>query len=170
MSFFIKLKHWQLFIVLMITPLLIVLTIFLKSETAYGSRLFVARVASLTNTCLLFGWIFSIGRALQGKLPSGLQNDQLYFKISITVVMACCLMSAITLLFFGRGLYFTLIMIPSVVAIIYMFYFVSKSLRMAELQRIVTTDEFSNEVSMFFFYPIGLWHIQPRINKLFDKD
>lgn len=133
MSFFLKLKHWQLFILFIVTPLLILVTVFLKSETAYGLGLFAARATSLTNTCLLFGWIFSLGRALQRKLPNGLQNDQLHFKISIAVVIACCLMSAISLLFFGRGLYFTLIMIPSAIAVIYMFYFVSKSLRMAEL-------------------------------------
>jgi len=51
----------------------------------------------------------------------------------------------------------------------YCLYFISKSLKAVELQRDVTFNDYAGEFFLIWFFPIGIWFIQPRINKLFDE-
>jgi hypothetical protein len=51
--------------------------------------------------------------------------------------------------------------------IVYCLYFIAKVLKTVELQRPVRFGEFARELFLIWFFPIGIWIIQPRINKLF---
>jgi len=53
--------------------------------------------------------------------------------------------------------------------IFYCLYFVAKALKSVELQREVTFNDYAGEFFLFWFSPIGVWVLQPRINKLFDN-
>jgi len=57
----------------------------------------------------------------------------------------------------------------SVFCIFYCLYFTAKALKAVELQRPVTFGHFADEFFLLWCYPIGIWFIQPRINKLFDN-
>ena len=48
----------------------------------------------------------------------------------------------------------------------YMLYFTSKTIKTVELQREVTFGEFIGEFFALWFYIIGIWFIQPKVNKL----
>jgi hypothetical protein len=50
----------------------------------------------------------------------------------------------------------------------YCLYFNAKVLKAVELQKPVTFSEFAGEFFLIWFFPIGIWIIQPRLNKLFD--
>ena len=51
----------------------------------------------------------------------------------------------------------------------YNLYFVSKSLLIAETGKSATFSEYAGEFFLLWFYPIGVWLIQPRINRLYVK-
>jgi bacteriorhodopsin len=53
--------------------------------------------------------------------------------------------------------------------IIYCIYFVARTIKMVELQRKVIFSEFIFEFFLIWFYPIGVWLIQPRINRIIQK-
>ena len=52
--------------------------------------------------------------------------------------------------------------------IFYCFYFVARTLKAVEWQKPVTLGDYILEIVLFWFYFVGVWFIQPRINKLFD--
>ena len=50
--------------------------------------------------------------------------------------------------------------------IFYSLYFVAKTFKTVELQRTVTFSDFAGEFFLLWFYPIGIWIIQPKINRM----
>lgn len=165
MNFFLKLKHWQVFVVLMATPLLVmfVATSVLKGMSA-------VRIVSLVNITLQFGWLFPTAYALQRKVLAHAENDRFFFKASIIVMSVFTVISIVNLMGFNNSRYFTALMMPSAICVMYLAYFAAKSLRIAELQRNAVFDDFRDEFFMLLFLPVGIWYIQPRFNALAVRD
>lgn len=57
----------------------------------------------------------------------------------------------------------------SMFCIFYSLYFVAKTFKTVELQREVSFSDFVGEFFLIWFYPIGIWFIQPKINKMIEK-
>jgi hypothetical protein len=51
---------------------------------------------------------------------------------------------------------------------LYSFYFVAKTFKTVELQREVAFSDFVGEFFLLLLFPIGVWIIQPKINKMID--
>jgi len=51
----------------------------------------------------------------------------------------------------------------------YCLYFVAKTLKTVELQREVSFNDFIAEFFLTWFFPIGVWILQPRINKMIKE-
>lgn len=70
--------------------------------------------------------------------------------------------------------YSFLIIIPlhlfAMFCMFYCLYFVSKALKSAELQREALLGDYIIDFILFWFYFVGIWFLQPRINKLFAED
>ena len=49
-------------------------------------------------------------------------------------------------------------------------YFAAKTIKCVELKRNVTFSDIAGEFFLIWFFPIGVWILQPRINKLIDGD
>ncbi|PCJ98064.1 MAG: hypothetical protein COA50_03830 [Flavobacteriaceae bacterium] len=58
----------------------------------------------------------------------------------------------------------------SMFCIFYSLYFVSKTIKTVELQREVNFGDFIGEFFMLWFYPFGIWIIQPKINKMAEME
>jgi hypothetical protein len=56
----------------------------------------------------------------------------------------------------------------AVFCILHTLYFVAKSLKTAEQQKVVRVSDFAGDFALLWLFPIGIWFIQPRINQLFD--
>jgi hypothetical protein len=54
----------------------------------------------------------------------------------------------------------------SIFCIFYCIYFVAKTIKTVELQRAVKFKDFVGEFFLVWFFPIGVWILQPTINKL----
>ena len=54
-------------------------------------------------------------------------------------------------------------------SIIYIFYSVPKLIKSTELKRNVMFKECILETFLLLMFPIGIWIIQPRINKIFNE-
>lgn len=64
--------------------------------------------------------------------------------------------------------WFSILMGPlTAFGIIYTFYNVPKSIRSVELGRKVSFKECIIDFLLLFAFPIGVWFIQPRINRLY---
>ena len=71
---------------------------------------------------------------------------------------------------YGIAGIFILLHLFSMFGIFYTLYFVSKTFKTIELQRKVEFSDFAGEFLMLWFYPIGIWIIQPKINKMIEKN
>ncbi|MEO9479545.1 MAG: hypothetical protein ABJO28_19455 [Maribacter dokdonensis] len=197
-QFFLRLKHWQLFIVMLGLPIIYQLYFIFE---IFGSRThpmelvgeegvtqvlneryfhfdFLPYVLTLFSL-VFFGWFWSIAIGLQKNIPVDIEMKVKRFKafFIIPLVYTIVFMMFIGGLFsgmftygFSNSAWFLVIILPlhlfSMFCIFHTIYFVAKTIRTAELQRVVTFGDFAGEFFLLWFYIIGIWIIQPKVNRL----
>ena len=182
MKFFLRLKHWQLFLLLIGIPLILqilLMTAFITNSNP-NLILHVFQTMMFLMVVVYFGWYYALGTNLYEKLPAGTPMSLIRFKIflfipAVYIVLVSLLMLLVLPDFVssesGSFAPFALIFpihIFSMYCIFYCLYFISKAMKTAEWQRQVTFSDYAGEFFLFWFFPIGIWIIQPRINKLFE--
>jgi hypothetical protein len=55
------------------------------------------------------------------------------------------------------------------VCLFYLLYFVSRNLVLAETGKPVSFYEYAGPFFLLWFFPIGVWFIQPKVNRLFSE-
>ena len=174
MKFFFKIKHWQLFGIFFAASICTAIT-----EMSEKKDYIILIPDFIISFLLIFPfacWLYSLGINLHKKLPMSVKMNLKRFKISFFV-------SIFYMLCFGAFIFigidfmhkiFGLIFIIHIFALYYLFYcfyFVAKSLKSIELQKEAIWSE--NDYALYFFslcfFPIGIWVLQPKINKLFDN-
>ncbi len=129
-----------------------------------------------------FGWQWSVVMGLQKLVPAGVKIKLTQFKIFffIPVVYITLVCGLLALLFNSdmmRGgqpdpaifMVFAIIFpvhLFAMFCIFYSIYFVAKTIKTAELQREVTFSDFVAEFFLVWFHFIGIWILQPKINKM----
>jgi hypothetical protein len=185
---FLNAKHWHLFLLTfgipMIFQFLMMGTIFANigsSDNSSPDFMFnyfkFFPIIMLLFTGVFFGWFWSVAVGLQRIIPKEIKMKVNRFKIFL-------LIPAVYIIFF-LGFFMTsfnsggpnpgvfAIIVPlhlfSMFCIFYSLYFVAKTFKTAELQRKVTFSDFAGEFFMIWFYPIGIWIVQPKINKMIKE-
>lgn len=176
---FLTLKNWQLFGLLVGLPLIVQTILFAMAFSGnYGNVFpFVLPIIAVASMGVFFGWFYALGTHLHKKLPSTASMNVTRFKIFLFIPVICVLFSVAlmpSLIPEGQtGLGIFALIIPlhlfSMFCIFYCLYFNAKALKTVEAQRPVTFGEYAGEFFLIWFFPIGIWIIQPRINKLFDN-
>lgn len=176
---FLHAKHWQLFLLQFGIPILleiIFINILLgpasNNTGAFASISVIFFVMMLFFAGTLFLWIWSVSIGLQKMMPDHFRTKVYKFKIFFFIPIFY--ISSI-LSFMGNDTsnalaIALLVIIPlhlfSMFCIFYCIYFTAKTLKIAELQRHVTFSDLAGEFFLIWFYPIGIWILQPRINAL----
>lgn len=182
MKIFLKLKNWQLFLLGFVVSIIGQI----DSHTVANSHgNFIVSITTSPFAMLFYlffmGWPLIIGTNLFKLLPQNTDRKIFDFKIASIV-----LLSIFTLLylfglfvpleqqaiFIDSNLGTTVIFIIICVAVYYVFYsiyFIAKELKSVEMQRTATWSDYSGTFFLLWFSPIGIWWIQPRINKIFSE-
>ncbi|HTL81494.1 MAG TPA: hypothetical protein VL651_07310 [Bacteroidia bacterium] len=184
-NWFLRAKHWQLFILIFAVPIVIEMvafvTVFATHEIAMVFVFMFVIMALVMG--VQFGWFYNVGTALGKKLPENAgMNLKRFRSFVITPVIYFCFIF-ISMIVFGTflfsggrpspffGLGF-LIIVPlhlfSMFCIFYTYWFIAKSLKMVEKWNHVEFGDYIGEFFLLWFFPVGVWFIQPRINRLFD--
>ncbi|MCK0155959.1 hypothetical protein MWU65_02130 [Cellulophaga sp. F20128] len=190
---FLKAKHWQLFVAMLGIPILFLLYALLSMSSdfemtssqnpEYLLHTFKAfPVIMILYTVVFFGWFWSIAIGLQKKIPQEIKMKVKKFKILFFIPLIYITLVLIFMdgLYSGMGVngfpdsgWFVPIILPlhlfSMFSIFYSMYFVAKTIKTAELQTKVGFGDFAGEFIFLWFYFIGIWFIQPQVNKLFEK-
>ena len=193
---FLNAKHWQLFTLMFGIPILLQIitmtSMFVNIDansnpdpTGTLNMMKIFPIIMLLYVGLFFGWFWSIGIGLQKYIPSDINMKTKKFKIFffIPLIYILFFLTIIGTTFYGissgnnavGGIVgkMLFIVIPmhlfSMFCMFYLLYFVSKAIKTTELERNVTFSEFIGEFFMIWFFPIGIWFIQPRINKIVNK-
>lgn len=129
---------------------------------------------------LILCWFYSLGVKLCKRLPEAIKMNLTGFKVSLFISVACKLFVAVYMysllpkILAGGELHATTfaVLIPlqliATFCAFYCFYFIAKALKTVELQQTVTFNDYALEFFGIWIFPVGIWFIQPKINKLFD--
>ncbi|WP_341220633.1 hypothetical protein [Polaribacter atrinae] len=195
---FLKAKHWQLFSLMFGIPILFQIIMMVAMFTKFNSETNLDPteifnffkffpIIMILYLGIFFGWFWSIAIGLQKKVPENVTMKIKRFKIFffIPLIYILCLSFFIVTMLNGivqnetePGAGFIGLMagiiIPlhlfSVFGIFHSLYFVAKTFKTVELQKEVRFSEFAGEFFMLWFYFIGIWIIQPKINKMTDNE
>src|SRR5690242_3164866 len=170
MKIFLRLKHWQLFILLFGIPFLfqiVFMTIFFATVfssqdpaasfpvVASGMLRFIPVLAAFFLV-LYISWYYSLGVHLHKQLPSTVSMNLTRFRIflfipAIYILSFCIFMFVMISNFEMFNPFLFLIIFPlhlfSIFCIFYCLYFIAKTLKSIELQR---TASFSDYIGEFF--------------------
>lgn len=90
----------------------------------------------------------------------------IYSVVYIPIFMAFFMSLSVNPLLFAVIFPFHLLTMP---CMFYLLYFVSKSLVLAETSRAASFYDYAGPFFLLWFFPIGVWFIQPRINRLYAE-
>jgi hypothetical protein len=138
----------------------------------------------------LFGWQWSVAIGLKKFIPAGIEMKTKKFKtfffipviyLSLFLIFISCIFTYVsgnnfivqTLplapLFFGVFALIIPLHLFCMFCLFYSIYFIAKTLKTIELQREVSFSDFMGEFFLVWFFPIGVWILQPRINKFMSS-
>ncbi|HBZ68109.1 MAG TPA: hypothetical protein DEO70_14845 [Bacteroidales bacterium] len=163
MKIFLKLKHWQLFLIWIFAEIIFIATsstpIWILTTGLFGFT--------------IIGWIYSIGKVinnLNGKNRIENYKEDLWFILY--------LISVIPFGFFFRNMHSPEPMngflsfsagLVGFISMIKLVNFSAKVLNQYESKRDLKFADYSNEFFLIVFMIIGIWIIQPKMNKIIDK-
>jgi hypothetical protein len=193
----LKVKHWQLFIIVVGMPIVVqsvfMVTVFTQISEhnppdpfAIFSIMPWMFVFYLISMLVLFGWFYAIVIKMDALIPAALKLNMRRFKIFFFVPLIYFAIIFSILIFVmtniktmrppenvGFIVSSVFLIIPihlfSIFCIGHTFYCVGKSIKVAEVQRPVKFEDFVGEFFLAWFYLVGFWILQPRLNKLVDE-
>jgi len=174
-SLYLRAKRWQVFVLFFGTfvfaQVAFVASIFGTSRSPENSLkvgLPVWMAIVLSTFCIL-GWFWALGLFLNSIVVPPLRLRVGLFRFAL---LYPALYIVLFMAFFGstNPLLFAVIIPLHLLAMFCMFYclyFVSKSLVLAETGKPASFSDYAGPFFLMWFYPLGVWFIQPRVNRLY---
>ena len=192
---FIKAKHWHLFLLIIVLPMLLQFTIAsvfvgqaINMEQPDPSRMFEAvkyyPLVAILLVGVVMGWLWSIVTASLKKIPQEIEIKTTMFKVCFffplfyVVIMSIAVPFGISSMINAEmqqpdmALIFSMMagILPlhlfSIFCYFYTIYFAAKTLKTVELRRRVTFGDFAGDFALLWLSPIGIWIIQPKVNEI----
>lgn len=181
MKQFLKFKHWQLFTLLFAIPFVFQMIMMATVMKSNDPGIFISSFPFLLIYVLglFFSWFYAMGVNLHQRLPKTVTMHLKKLKLFLFAPLVYMLFLFGFMFVASSDLnpeshpapaffaWFIPLHFFSVFCIFYCLYFIAKALKAVELQRPVEFNEYAGEFIMIWFFPIGVWFIQPRINRLF---
>lgn len=182
MEILLRLKHWQVFIptfgILIVLYVLQVLSdvanffdlySLLKVDFVIFSRILALFNVISTVTFVCWAWVLGI-KAIE-KRPYDDFNENLFksamaFELFYTIFVYVI----IPFITYGVGEIVAYVGVASFAAGLYVDYVIAKALTSVERDHETRFGNFVGDFFLLLFFPIGVWWIQPRVNRIFDKE
>jgi hypothetical protein len=176
-SFFLRAKHWQLFVLLVLIPMVaemaaaVSMSMTVRSWKDFGrADLIFVGVMLFYMLCFL-AWFWSLGSFLNSIVEPALKLRTALFHFS--VIYPAIYMPFFLDVFFDVRPTVLAVILPlhflAMFCIFYLLRFASKTLALAETGRPVSFYDYAGPFFLMWFYPIGVWIVQPRVNRLYAE-
>jgi hypothetical protein len=175
MRLFLRMRAWQVFLLLYGSQILVSASGMIAGDSKW---MFAGMVSGVFVFLVFIAWYWSLGTNLNKKIPEEIRMRSGFFRFGticgVAVSVPCLLVFFVIVAIgeFGRRVF--ALLVPSYVfgifCVFYGFYFIAKNLVMAENKRKVGFHEFVGAFLLMWMYPIGIWFIQPRVNRLFEEE
>lgn len=169
MKLLLKIKHWQLF-------LLLIGCMVAQSFFAFNAPIpFLSEMFTLVFLLIFIGWLASIGFEANRRLPSELQASQ---KPMFVALIYAALYAVVFSVWLSPGSSkeppnMNLILPFHILAMAGIFYslgYTAKRLTTMTKGQKVSFYEYSGPFFLLWFFPIGVWFVQPRVNALLGSE
>ena len=178
MDIFLKAKAWQIFLVIAVLPFglhtLVMQSLMSSSEITPENIFKIIPVIMLVFLALFLLWFWSIGVGINRRIPEEIRPKPRFFKFAIIYSAVYMLIFQLFFIFAvlsGNGSGYMAIIFPlhlfAMYCMFYGLYFISKNLGTYEANSSVKFSSFAGSFFLLWFFPIGIWIIQPRINKVY---
>jgi hypothetical protein len=161
-------KSWVIFMLIVGLPILLE-WVFPPFPPTTMSRIIIPIISVLFGGGLLL-WMYSIASGLQDNIPSSVKLNFKRFKVIffLTILLLIIISFVMTLqLHSTTNLGFIELLILFVMfGIFYTLVFTARTFKTCELQRQVKFSDYAGEFMIFWFFPLGIFVIQPKVNKL----
>lgn len=168
MSIYIKVKHWQLFFVFIGTTFAAQSLMVHSVSSCHFSTALVRVLPALLTGILFFGWLWSVSSACSKALPDELKSSPRPMQVGLIYAILYIVFSRLFFFELGEKLpgYVIVMHLLAMAAIFYAFGFTAKQLVKLEQGKNISFLSYSGPLFLFWFFPIGIWFIQPKVNKL----
>jgi len=177
MDIFLKLKHWHLFLLFAALPPLADIALEQWAPaTAAGGPWLLPLIVNAVFVFLGVAYLWTLGMRLYRRLPEKSANlHPAWFRAGLVFVFVELVLLATFAGYFIPGkadapYYLTAVHIVAMIALFYGLYFVAKSLAGVEKGRDANLNDFAGYFFMLWFYPLGIWFFQPKVNRLFQGE
>ena len=178
-QFCLRAKHWQIFLLLFLVSVgqfvgsIAIMVASPSSEELGRGQLVGLGLLDGLLALVFLSYLWFAGSFLCSVTPQDLRPGLSFFRVAIFYPIVMAVMAYATAPFSLSGRpwpfgVFTALSLFAFVCGIYDINFVSKALAMAETGDPKVLGDYSGIFFLFlFFFPIGVWFIQPRINRLY---
>ena len=172
--FFLRAKHWQLFLLLFGIGFvgdvgILGSAVASPSQQNLGRFTAITEIVTLPFLCCFLAWFWSVGSFCDSLIRPERRLSIGFFRFAL-IYPALYIFMFIALLPI-IPLWSTVLILPlhlfAMFCLFYELYFASKSLVLAETGRAKSFYDYAGPFFLLWFFPIGVWFIQPRINRLY---
>ncbi len=176
-SFFLRAKHWQIFLVVFGVYLLgqILLMSYFVSSSGRGDSsgkygILFGVVMGLSCSGLIF-WLWCVGAFCNSIVDEALRLRSKFHGVAAIYPPFYAVFFVARLgSFGGRTLEIILpLHLFAMFCMFYLLYFASKSIVLAEGNKPVSFYDYAGPFFLMWFFPVGIWLVQPRINRLYSE-
>jgi hypothetical protein len=177
-NLFLRAKHWQIFFLLFVVPTFAEFTAIgaiptrIRSWNDFGPTGFFFLGAMVLYMLCVVAWLGSMGSFFGSIVKPELKMKTLFFRFAL--VYPVFYVPIFFLMVIPDAGVPVLVILPlhlaCMVCLFYLLYFVSKNLVLAETGKQVSFYDYAGPFFLLWFYPIGVWIIQPKVNRRYaDK-
>jgi hypothetical protein len=168
-SFFLRAKHWQIFILVFVVYLVGQLA--LVGAIMFSKGGLLAGLVMTLSTLGLFVWFWSLGSYFNSIVRPELRMKSGFFRVALIYPPFYFVFFIASFESSSPGLFKLIIPLHlfAMVCMFYLLYFVSKSLVLAETSKPALFYDYAGPFFLLWFFPIGIWIVQPKVNRLYSE-
>jgi hypothetical protein len=176
-SIFVRARHWQIFLLVVAVlavgefPVIGNFTAAVNPQEGYAGVFVVTEVATAVAAWCFLLWLWSLGSFLNSIVPTAIRPGNKFFLFAVLysalyVPVSMAIFQSINPKLFVATVPLSLL---AVFCMFYNLYFVAKNLVIAETGRSASFSNYAGPFFLLWFFLIGVWFIQPRINRRYAE-
>lgn len=175
-SFFLRAKHWQIFLLCFGVffvggTALMLSTAATRSQEDFGKVDLLFGAVTVQFMLCFLAWLWSMGSFLNSMAKPMLRLRAGFFHFALVYPALYIFVFIAAIPRAGSELFAVILPLHflAMFCMFYILYFVSKHLVLVETGKSASFYDYAGPFFLLWFYPIGVWIIQPRINRLYAE-
>jgi hypothetical protein len=161
---------WQLFVLLFAVPYVLIFMSIIAFISGFSRSIFLFALLTFLYSICFIGWYWVLGNFLSSLLKPNLRLSTALLKFSAAYPIFY-IPTFLCGVIFTSTIQAPALIVPlhllAMCCMLYLIYYVAKSLALVQLGRPVTFSDYAPQFFGLWFYPIGVWFIQPKVNQLY---